>query len=111
MKRQSKFSFLFLAIAAAASIACAAQGVMGNDALHIANAKISLTQAITTAEQHANGKAARAEYEHSKHGWVYEVEVVNGAKVFDVKIDADKGMVISSAEDKSDHDDDHDKQD
>jgi uncharacterized membrane protein YkoI len=39
------------------------------------------------------------------------VEVVSGAKVFDVRVDADKGTVISSAEDKADHDDDHDKQD
>lgn len=42
---------------------------------------------------------------------MYEVEVVSGAKVFDVKIDADKGTVISSAEDKADRDNDHDKQD
>ena len=33
------------------------------------------------AEQHANGKASRAEYENSKQGWVYDVEVVSGAKV------------------------------
>jgi uncharacterized membrane protein YkoI len=68
-------------------------------------------QAVTVAEQHANGKASRAEYENSKQGWVYDVEVVSGAKVFDVRVDADKGTVISSAEDKADHDDDHDKQD
>jgi hypothetical protein len=69
------------------------------------------TQAVTVAEQHANGKASRAEYENSKQGWVYDVEVVSGAKVFDVRVDADKGTVISSAEDKADHDDDHDKRD
>jgi hypothetical protein len=42
-------------------------------------AKISLTQAVTVAEQHANGKA-RAEYENSKQGWVYDVEVVSGPR-------------------------------
>jgi hypothetical protein len=53
----------------------------------------------TVAEQHVNGKAAHAGYENSKQGWVYDVEVVSGVKVFDVKLDATKGTVISSAED------------
>lgn len=111
MHRYSKFSLLAVAIAAAGTVAYAANGGMENDAMAIVKAKIPLVQAVTTAEQHVNGKAARAEYESSKHGWVYDVEVVSGAKVFDVKVDADKGTVISSAEDTADHDDDHDKQD
>ena len=111
MNRYSKLSILAAAIAAAATVAYAAQGSMENDAMAITKAKIPLAQAVTTAEQHANGKAARAEYENSKQGWVYDVEVVRGAKVFDVKVDADKGTVISSAEDKADRDDDHDKRD
>lgn len=73
-----------------------------NDALAAANAKVSLTQAITAAEQHAAGKATKAEFEHGKQGPVYEVEVVSGSKVFDVRVDADKGSVISSREDKLD---------
>ncbi|OZB73848.1 MAG: peptidase M4, partial [Thiomonas sp. 14-64-326] len=48
-------------------------------------------------EQHA-GKA------------VYDVEVVKGAQVFDVKISPDQGTVIASTEDRNDHDD-HDQQD
>jgi uncharacterized membrane protein YkoI len=84
---------------------------MENDALAITQAKIPMTQAITAAEQHVNGKAARAEYEQTKTGWVYDVEVMSGGKVFDVKVDGDKGTIISSAEDKADHDDDHDEQD
>ena len=111
MNRYSKFSLLAIAIAAAGTVAYAATNSMENDAMAIAKAKISLAQAITVAEQHANGKAARAEYENSKQGWVYDVEVVSGARVFDVKVDADKGTVIASAEDKADRDDDHDKQD
>lgn len=111
MNRYSKLSLLAAAIAAAGTVAYAAQGGMENDAMAINKAKIPLAQAVTTAEQHANGKASRAEYENSKQGWVYDVEVVSGSKVFDVKVDADKGTVISSAEDKADRDDDHDKQD
>lgn len=111
MNRFSKFFLLVVALVTAGTVAYAAKDGMENDAMAIAKARIPLAQAITTAEQHANGKAARAEYENSKHGWVYDVEVVSGAKVFDVKVDADKGTVISSAEDKADRDDDHDKKD
>ncbi len=112
MYRYTKLTLLAIAIATTGAVAyAAAKGGMENDALAITKAKIPLTQAVTVAEQHANGKASRAEYENSKQGWVYDVEVVSGAKVFDVRVDADKGTVISSAEDKADHDDDHDKQD
>ena len=111
MNRYSELSLLAAVIAAAGTVAYAAQRDMENGAMAITRAKISMAQAVTTAEKHANGKASRAEYENSKQGWVYDVEVVSGAKVFDVKVDADKGTVISSAEDKADRDDDHDKQD
>jgi uncharacterized membrane protein YkoI len=111
MYRYTKLSLLAIAIATTAAVAYAAKGGIENDALTINKAKISLSQAATIAEQHINGKASRAEYENSKQGWAYDVEVVNGAKVFDVRVDADKGTIISSAEDKADHDDDHDKQD
>jgi uncharacterized membrane protein YkoI len=111
MYRYTKLSLLVVAVAATGTVAYAAKGGMEDDALAINKAKIPLTQAVTVAEQHAKGKASRAEYEHSKQGWVYDVEVVSGAKAFDVRIDADKGTVISSAEDTADHDDDHDKDD
>ena len=110
MNRFTKLSLLAATLAVAGTVAYAAKN-MDNDAIPIANAKVPLAQAVTAAEQHANGKATRAEYERSKQGWVYDVEVVSGAKVFDVKVDADKGTVISSAEDKADRDDDHDKRD
>jgi len=32
----------------------------------------------------------------------YDVEVISGTKVFDVKVDADKGMDTLSVEDKAD---------
>ena len=82
-----------------------------SDALTVNNAKIPMTQAIMAAEQHAGGKASRAEYEKTKSGRVYEIAVVSGNKVFDVKVDAEKGAVIASAEDKGDRDDDHEEKD
>lgn len=111
MYRYTKLSLLAIGVAAIGAVAYAAERGANNDALAITQAKIPLTQAVTVAEQHAGGKASRAEYEHSKHAWIYDVEVVSGAKVFDVRVDADKGSVISSVEDTADHDDEHDKQD
>lgn len=111
MYRYTKLSLLAVAIAATGTVVYATKGGMGNDALAITKAGIPLVQAVTIAEQHANGKASRAEYGSSKQGWIYEVEIVSGARVFDVRVDADKGTVISSTEDEVDHDDDHDKHD
>lgn len=113
MKRYFK-----IATAAAITIALSGAGIFAyatgaqeNDALAINQAKITLSQAIAAAEQHDNGKASKAEYEQSKSGWEFDVEVVSGAKVFDVKVNAETGKVISSVEDKKDHDDDHDTKD
>ncbi|MGB5062966.1 MAG: PepSY domain-containing protein [Candidatus Competibacter sp.] len=80
-----------------------------NDALAIAGAKISLTQAVAAAEQHVGGKASRAEYEHEKGQSVFEVEVIKDKSVMDVKVDPMSGQVIASAEDKTDHNEDDEK--
>jgi uncharacterized membrane protein YkoI len=99
-------------VAAAAAVAAYAAGANENDALAVGNAKITLGQAVAAAEQKLPGKAAKAEFEQAKGGrWVYDVEVVSGAKVFDVTVDADTGNVIASVEDKNDRDDDHDEKD
>ena len=110
MFRYTKLSLL--ALATLSTVAIAAKSIE-NDAMttNLGKAKISLIQAVAAAEQHANGKAARAEFENSRQGWVYDVEVVGNTKVFDVRIDAEKGTVISSKEDKPDRDDHHDKRD
>lgn len=111
MKRQAKISLLAIALAATGVTAFAASQHMENDAASIAQAKVSLAQATTTAEQHVGGKASRAEFEGSAQGMTYDVEVVNGTKVYDVKVDADKGTVLFSTLDKADHDDNQDPQD
>jgi uncharacterized membrane protein YkoI len=111
MYRYTKLSVLAIAVAASGAVAYAATSGDANDAQAINNAKIPIAQEIGVAEQHANGKATRAEYEKTRQGWAYDVEVVSGAKVFDVKVDADRGTVISSTEDKADRDHDHDELD
>lgn len=108
---------VFLKIAVATSMLVA--GIAGayaaksndNDAVATTLPKTTLSQAIAVAEQHSNGKAVRAEYEQHKGNWVYDIEVVNGAKTFDVKVDPDKAVVLSATEDKVDHDDGEDKDD
>lgn len=101
---------LAVAMIAAGTSAYAATPA-GNDAMPIANARVSLTQAIAAAEEHAKGKAAKAEFEQTQTGWAYDVEVVSGNQVFDVKVDADKGTVLSSVADNLERDDDHDERD
>lgn len=76
-----------------------------NDASVISSAKVSLVEAIATAEQHVQGKASRAEFESGKNGPKADVEVVTSAgKVFDVEIDATRNVVIAAVEDKLDVD-------
>ena len=110
MFRYTKIAILATALTSVCAVAYAAK-TMENDALYITKAKVSMVQAVTAAEQHTKGRAVHAEYEQTKEGWAYDVEVVSGSKVFDVKVDAEKGTVISSVEDKADHDDGHDMKD
>ncbi len=112
LSRSTQIAALAVAVTAVAS-AFAARSLSENDAVAAKNAKVTLIQAVSAAEQqHADGHASKAEFEQSKsHGWVWDVEVVSGAKVFDVQVDAQKGTVISSTEDKVDGDDEHDERD
>lgn len=110
MKRKIYMAALAALTATAVGSAYAAKSAE-NDALAISGAKISLTQAVTAAEQHVGGKASRAEYERHKGQWVFDVEVVKDTKVTDVKVDPVSGSIIAATEDKTDHDDGHDKDD
>lgn len=103
-------AFVSLSVIALGGAAYAAKSVE-NDALAIAGAKISMTQAIAAAEQHVGGKASKAEYEQHRGQWVFDVEVVKDKKVMDVKVDPTSGKVIAATEDRTDHDDNHDKAD
>jgi uncharacterized protein (UPF0333 family) len=66
MYRYTKLSLLAVAIAATSAIAYGAKGGIENDALAVTKAKIPLNQAVTIAEQHANGKASRTEVSRKK---------------------------------------------
>ncbi|WP_156906816.1 PepSY domain-containing protein [Desulforegula conservatrix] len=90
------FSMFFIGIAHAAE-------VTKTDVPIIIQAKIPIAQAITAAERHVNGKAIRAEFMKNKNNqWIFDIEVVSDANIFDVKVDADNGTIISSTEAKND---------
>lgn len=77
----------------------------GNDAVSdLAQAKITLVQAITAAEQHAGGRATKAELERRKGKPAFEVEVVKGTAVANVVVDAADGKVLAANADREDHD-------
>lgn len=80
-----------------------------NDALAIRTTKISLSQAVSIAEQQVAGKAVRAELEENNDHLVFDVEVVQGQKVMDVEVDPTSGKILSTTEDKADQDDEQDK--
>jgi uncharacterized membrane protein YkoI len=112
MKRKLTYLLAFAAVSATGLGAAYAAKSAENDALSIATAKIGLVQAVTVAEGHVGGKAARAEYERNKAGqWVFDIEVVKGQTVMDVTVDAASGNVLAAVADKADGDDDNDKED
>lgn len=99
-----------LATATAIGTAFAAKSTE-NDALAITGAKIDLMQAISAAEQHVGGKAARAEYESHNGRMVFDIEVVKEKSVMDVTVDASNGKVIEAVADKADHETGEDRED
>jgi uncharacterized membrane protein YkoI len=93
-------------MATAGGLAFAKQSAAAeDDALaDLAKAKISLGQAVGTAEAQASGKATKAELESERGAVVFNVEVVTAdSKVLDVKVNAIDGKVLSSKPDPTDH--------
>lgn len=112
MNRHAIYGLLGGGLVAVGAFAYADKGKSGSepktDAVPATQAPITLVQAVQTAELRVGGRAREAEYTHSRQGWIYEVEVVNGARVFDVHVDSTQGGVLSADEDKEEHDE-HDK--
>ena len=107
MKRNLMIPALAVAfgVATAAGLAVAQQsGGSDNDAVtDIARAKITLSQAVGAAEAQAAGRATKAELESENGAVVFNVEVVAADnKVFDVKVNAVDGKVLSSTQDRAD---------
>ncbi len=113
MLRNTKIAIVAIALVATSYAAYAAKAKNSeSDVLAaIQDTRISLSQAVTAAETRVGGKAVRAEYEKTKSGWAYDIEVVKADKMFDVLVDSNYGNVISSNEDVADEDDEKDETD
>ena len=91
------------AVLFSASALARTAAVSADRAVAVPYAAISLDAAVAAAEKYAHGNAIGADYEKQRDGqWVYEIEVRRGPKVFDVKVDTEKGTVIASTEGKAD---------
>ena len=65
-------------------------------------AKVVLTQAIATAEQHLGGRAIGAKLDDDSFKPAYDVAVVKDGRVYDVQVDAVTNAVLGSREDMDD---------
>jgi uncharacterized membrane protein YkoI len=65
-------------------------------------AKVMLTQAIATAEQHLGGRAIGAKLDDDSFRPAYEVTIVKDGRVYDVQVDAVTNAVLGSREDMDD---------
>jgi uncharacterized membrane protein YkoI len=110
--RRSTLMLCAAAVLVSASALARTAAVSADRAVAVPYTAISLDAAVAAAEKYAHGNAIGADYEKQKDGkWVYEIEVRSGLKVFDVKVDAEKGTVIASTESKADADNRDDKAD
>lgn len=110
MKSTLMISALVLAasLATISGFALAAPAAAGqNDAVaDLAKARITLVQAANAAEAKIGGRAVGVELESESGTTAFEVEVVAANRaVYDVKIDATSGKVLSSELDKADNGD------
>jgi uncharacterized membrane protein YkoI len=94
---------IFLAAMAVAGVAGATAARADQEELDLfLQAKVVLTQAIATAEQHLGGRAIGAKLDDDSFKPAYEVTVVKDDRVFDVQVDAVTNAVLGSREDMDD---------
>lgn len=72
------------------------------DARALEKAKISLVEAIQLAERETQGRAFEAQIDHERFGPEFEVSVLVGQTIYEVKIDAQTGAILSVREDHDD---------
>jgi uncharacterized membrane protein YkoI len=93
---------IFLAATTVAGVAGAAATAAWADQEELnlpLQAKVMLTQAIATAEQHLGGRAIGAKLDDDSFKPAYEVTVVKDNRVYDVHVDAVTNAVLGSRED------------
>lgn len=75
---------------------------------NIAAAGVDLSRAIGAAEAHTQGRAIKAELDDENGQSAYEVEVLKGDQLLDVKVDSRDGRILSAMVDQADHEDGND---
>ncbi len=90
------------ALSLAVLVPAAAHAADREDIRNLAAAKISLTDAIATAEKHQGGKAVEASLDDDSFKPVFEISVVKDDKIFEVHVNAETGEVIGAREDLDD---------
>jgi uncharacterized membrane protein YkoI len=96
---------ILLAVAAVAGVmstAATAARADQEDLRLFSEAKVVLTQAIATAEQHLGGQAIGAKLDDDSFKPAYEVTIVKDNRVFSVHVDAVTNAVLGSREDTND---------
>jgi uncharacterized membrane protein YkoI len=112
MVRNIKLAVAAIALAGVGALAYA--DINPTTATAAVNAKAPMSLAVTNAEKIANGKAVNAKFREDEKIvglWTYKVEVLSGTKVFDVTVDGNTGLVISSVEDLPDQGESEDDKD
>jgi uncharacterized membrane protein YkoI len=87
-----------LAVATATTVAFAEPGKSEQHGtpVDLSKVQVTMSQAITTAEQQAGGKATKAKLENEKGKLLYEVKVAGKDGATEVKIDAQDGKVLGT---------------
>ena len=94
MKNMITTSVIFVALAFFSTVA----GADSSDVKMLKKAKITLVEAITTAERHKGGKAFEAEIDDKNSNPEFEVKVLKDQKVFEVTVDGLSGKVTQVKE-------------
>ncbi len=95
-----------VALAAAGAVAHAeGQGKDGRDAAMLAGMKVTLTQAIATAEQQSGGRAVSADTAQEKGAVQIAVEVVGPQGTKTLMVDAQTGKVTATHDGRQDSED------
>ena len=88
-------AFALAVLATGANVAVAAESA---EFQALSRAKLSLTQAIETAERHGEGKAIDAEFQNGRaQSPRYEVKVLGRDKLAAYTLDADSGKVLQTS--------------
>ena len=94
----------FVVLGPMAGFAVAAEHEDRAETSALQHAKVSLTDAIRTAEQRVNGKAIDAGLDHQNGNLRYEVEVLKDGAVQKMMVDAQSGQVMTASADQANED-------